>query len=80
MKMVRRAATEERTGEVREISARKDPEKADKMRSQYTIFLFVLGLYEGGHTSISQHTDSHHPRLLSMRQLKQLPTHVMQER
>jgi len=28
MKMVRRAATEERTGEVREMSARKAPEKA----------------------------------------------------
>ena len=28
MKMVRRAATDERTGEVREMSARKAPEKA----------------------------------------------------
>jgi hypothetical protein len=28
MKMVRRAATEERTGDVREIRIRKDPEKA----------------------------------------------------
>ena len=30
MKMVRRAATEERTGEVREMSARKAPEKAGR--------------------------------------------------
>jgi hypothetical protein len=28
MKMVRRAATEERTGEVREMRTRKEPEKA----------------------------------------------------
>lgn len=31
MKMVRRAATEERTGEVREMRIRKDPENAESM-------------------------------------------------
>lgn len=29
MKMVRRAATEDRTGDVNEIKIKKDPEKAD---------------------------------------------------
>jgi len=64
MKMVRRAATEERTGEVREMSARKAPEKA-----VYGVSIAVCwGRNEGGErTSISQNTDCHHPCLLSMR-------------
>jgi hypothetical protein len=39
MKIVRRAATEERTGEVREMSARKAPEKADMELVFHVFFL-----------------------------------------
>ena len=41
MKIVRSAATEESTGEVREMSARKAPEKASKEWSQYSVKFFA---------------------------------------
>lgn len=40
MKMVRRAATEESTGDVREMSTRNEPEKAVE---QVNIYVYIFG-------------------------------------
>lgn len=75
MKIVRSAATEDRTGEVSEIRTRKDPEKATQ--SQYLVQEKRTSKH-GIRTSIRQHRNRHHARLFSPRQRKLLPSHVMQ--
>jgi hypothetical protein len=63
MKMVRSAATDDRTGEVREIRTRKDPEKAGYSSSAFG----TRGLERNELTSICQHGNGHHAGLFSPR-------------
>jgi hypothetical protein len=75
MKIVSSAATEDRTGEVNEMSTRKDPENAAQLVSLVTSWL-----QREVHTGIREHRNRHHTRLVALGQLKLLPSHIMQNR
>ena len=80
MKTVKSDATDDSTGEVREMRTRKEPENArkekDTISNQIHLMVSSLDLKKDvKHTSIRQRADSHHVRLLSSRQLKRFYSH-----
>lgn len=75
-KIVRRAATEDRTGEVSEMRTRKEPEKTCSLVSNRS----RKQTREEPLTRIRKHAYRQHPRRLSARQLKGLEAGVVQQR
>lgn len=74
MKMVRRAATEERTGEVREMRTRKEPENAGNAVSTCSNIIWDEGLVL---TCIGDYANGHHPGLLSDGEFEYFPARVV---